>query len=206
MNGFKAYKYYMAVKLHFTTDKFDVFKNHNVKGSIEKFKSRNDRFQFDRLAHKMPQDRKLIQFYVANFAYGFPNSIWDQDEALENFTVWNKRRESIAYTFKSDLDRIVLWCESENISIERLFDFYGQQYPELLKLYVGKHVTLETMRILDDFNGFIDRWTNHDAVTLLWDDERRRIKKSRGFIKYDKDKLQGTYDNFMDELRELEVL
>jgi hypothetical protein len=48
MDGFKAYRYYLAIKLHFTTDKFNVFENRgNVKGTREAFNARNDRYIFE---------------------------------------------------------------------------------------------------------------------------------------------------------------
>ena len=44
MDGFKAYRYYLAIKLHFTTDKFNVFENRgNVRGTREAFNVRNDK-------------------------------------------------------------------------------------------------------------------------------------------------------------------
>jgi hypothetical protein len=204
MNGFKAYKYYMAVKLHYTTDKFDVFKNGGkVKGSIDAFKKRGDRFMFDKLATTMPDDRKLIQYFVANFAYGNPNSVWDQDEAKENYKQWQKRKESIVYTFKSDCQAIINHCEKEGISLNNLYSFVDGDYPELLKLYVGKHITIETMRILEDYEKYLDEWKKNDSLSLLWDDERRRIEKSKGFVKYDKQRVQPIFENYRNELMEL---
>jgi hypothetical protein len=69
MDGFKAYRYYLAIKLHFTSDKFNVFENRgNVKGTREAFTARNDRYIFEKLANKYNDDREIIQFFVANFA------------------------------------------------------------------------------------------------------------------------------------------
>lgn len=191
----------MAVKLHFTTDKFDVFKNGGrVKGSLDAFKNRSDRFQFEQIAHKLQEDRKLIQFYVANFAYGFQHAVWSHEEAHENYTTWLKRKESIAYIFKQDLDAILLHCEKEKLDKKRLYSFYAGNYPELLKLYVGKHITLETMRILDDFDNYLSEWKQNDSLSLLWSDERRRIEKAQGFVKYDARRIKPIYDNFQQEL------
>ena len=82
MDGFKAYKYYIAIKLHFTKDNFDVFKNRgNVKGTRDAFNARNDRYMFEKLARKYPVDRDLIQFYVANFAYGNDAAVYSFEEA-----------------------------------------------------------------------------------------------------------------------------
>ena len=51
----------MAIKLHFTKDSFNVFKNRGVvKGTREAFYARNDRYMFERLARKHPVDHRFI--------------------------------------------------------------------------------------------------------------------------------------------------
>ena len=51
MNGYQAYKYFMAVKLHFTTEKYDLFeKRGRVSGTQATFEKRNDRGLFEKLA------------------------------------------------------------------------------------------------------------------------------------------------------------
>jgi hypothetical protein len=201
MNGFKAYQYYMAVKLHFTTDKYNVFDTRGrIKGSLDAFKNRSDRFHFERLAHKLENDKDVIQFFVSNFAYGCQHSVWEMEEAQDNYNTWIKRKESIAYIFKSDIDSILLHCEKEKVYPKNLFDFVDGNYPELLKLYVGKHITIETMRIMDDFDNFIERWKKNHSLSLLWDDERRRIEKAKGFVKYDRTKIEPIYRTFKEEL------
>ena len=96
MDGFKAYRYYLALKLHFTSEKFNVFENRgNVKGSREAFEARNDRYIFEKLARKIGNDRDIIQFFVANFAYGNESAIYAGQEADDNLGEWNKRKQSI---------------------------------------------------------------------------------------------------------------
>ena len=108
MDGFKAYRYYLAIKLHFTTDKFNVFENRgNVRGTREAFNARNDRYIFEKLAKRYPEDKEIIQFFVANFAYGNDTAIYAGQEAEENFTLWMKRKQSISKTFIDDLATIL---------------------------------------------------------------------------------------------------
>lgn len=206
MNGFKAYKYYMAVKLHFTSDKFNVFENGGrVKGSIEAFKKRADRFHFDHLATKIPTDRDMIQFYVANFAYGFNEPVWSQEEAQKNYKTWLKRKESIAYFFKRDLDTIILHAEKENLQYYHLLSWRENVHPEVMKLYIGGYITIESMSILNDFTNYIDDWKKVDTLKLLWSGELRRIEKIKGFIKYNPEKLKVIYDSFLSDIPHDEI-
>jgi hypothetical protein len=63
MNGYQAYKYFMAVKLHFTTEKYDLFeKRGRVSGTQATFEKRNDRGLFEKLADNFDTDQQLIQF------------------------------------------------------------------------------------------------------------------------------------------------
>ena len=54
MNGYEAYRLYLAVKLHFSTENYDFFKhNAKVNASIGSFTKRNDRYFFHRLCTRI---------------------------------------------------------------------------------------------------------------------------------------------------------
>ena len=82
MDGFTAYKYYMALKLHFSSDKYNVFESRgSVKCSREKFNSRNDYYIFEKLGRKFSTNQELIQYMAANFIYKNPNVIYSGADA-----------------------------------------------------------------------------------------------------------------------------
>ena len=199
MDGFKAWKLYMAVKLHFTTNSYNVFNNRgHVKGARDTFYARNDRFIFEKLARKFPTERDIIQYFVANFAYDHPEMVYDQVDSETNLNTWNKRKQSISQVFENDLHIILLHLEKERISEQQL---YNGNPPELLKLYLGGYITIETMVILDSFASYIARWKQE--INLLWDVECRRIEKCKGFIKFDSERLLRLFENFKQETVEL---
>ena len=195
MDGFKAYRYYLAIKLHFTTDKFNVFENRgHVRGTREAFNARNDRYIFEKLAQKMPDDREIIQYFTSNFAYGNDAAIYAGQEADDNYLQWQKRKQSITKIFIDDLASLMTHIEVNKLKSTALFNFTDSEYPVALKMFVGSKITIETLRIIDDFTGIIDEWKNHSSVKYIWDDELRRVTKLTGFVKYDKIKL-GTIFN-----------
>ena len=203
MDGFKAYRYYLAIKLHFTTDKFNVFENRgNVRGTREAFNARNDRYIFEKLANKMPNDRDIIQFFAANFAYGKDTSIYEGKEADDNYLLWRKRKESISKVFVDDLTAILHTIEVNRLKHSAIFEFTDNEYPVALKMFLGGKISIESLRIIDDFTGIIEKWKDHPSVKYIWDDEFRRITKLTGFVKYDKIKLQKIFDSFKEELAE----
>jgi len=40
-------------------------------------------------------------------------------------------------------------------------------------------------------------------MTLLWENEIRKVEKSKGFVKYDKEKIMSSYLEFKEEVKEL---
>lgn len=204
MDGFKAYKYYMAIKLHFTRDSFNVFKNRgNVKGTREAFNARNDRYMFERLARKYSVDKDLIQFFVANFAYGNDSAVYSQEESETSLFEWTRRKQSMTKIFSDDLNIILMDAYKRKLKPESIFDFTYNQYPSILNLYLGKQIGLETVRIIDDFEDILSHWKKNDSMLLLWDSEIRRLEKAQGFVKYDKDKVTPIYKSFKQEIEEI---
>lgn len=204
MDGFKAYKYYIAVKLHFTKDNFDVFKNRgNLKGTREAFNARNDRFMFEKLARKFPVDKELIQFYVANFAYGNDAAVYSFEEAESNLIEWNRRKQSITKIFSDDCNKILLDACKNKLKEDSIFNLTNKGYCSILKLFLGNQISIETVRIIDDLHPMIDSWKNNSSMILLWEDDIRRIEKSKGFVKYDMVKIQKVFDTFLNEIKEL---
>ena len=198
MDGFKAYRYYLAIKLHFTTEKFNVFENRgNVKGTRDTFNARNDRYIFEKLANKYDTDREIIQFFVANFAYNSDTAIYEGKEATDNLLLWNKRKQSITQVFIDDLASILNYIETNKTSV---FTFENDKYPALMQLYMGKKVTIETLRIIDDIYPFLETWSQQNSVKYMWGSELLRIKKLTGFIKYDKIKIEKIFKHFLEEI------
>ena len=204
MDGFKAYKYYIAIKLHFSKDNFDVFKNRGaVKGTREAFNARNDRYIFEKLARKYPVDKDIIQYFVANFAYGSDSVVYSQDDAESNLIEWTRRKESITKIFSDDCSTILMDAYKKKLKESSVKNFTFNQYPSILTLYLGKQISLETLRIIDDFEPVIETWKSNSSMILLWENEIRRVDKSRGFVKYDSQKVQSIYQSFKEELTEL---
>jgi len=203
MDGFKAYRYYLALKLHFTTEKFNVFENRgNVKGSREAFNARNDRYIFEKVGSRFDDDKDIIQYFVANFAYNNDSFIYEGQQAEENYKIWIKRKESITKVFIDDLASIINHIEVNKIASHHVFNFLDSTYPVAFELLIGNKISIETIRILDDIYPMLDNWESHNAVKYIWNQEFLRIKKLTGFVKYDIIKIEKIFKHFMDEVAE----
>ena len=200
MDGFKAYKYYMAVKLHFTSKKYNVFETRgHVKGTREAFNSRNDRYIFEKLGQKY-DDRDIIQFFVSNFAYGNDTAIYGNSEAEELYFEWQKRKQSITKTFIDDLANIMNMCDVHKFNSDGIFKSKDGDLPVLTSMYLSGKISIETLRIIDDIEPFVDSWENDPMIKIVLGDKLLRIEKLKGFVKYDSDKITKVYNHFKEEL------
>jgi hypothetical protein len=158
---------------------------------------------FEKLARKYQVDRDIIQYYVANFAYGNENVVYDIAEADENLLEWNKRKQSMTKIFADDLNKILMDAYKRKIKEPSIINFTLNQYPSILNLYLGKQIGIETLRILDDYDNLLEQWKQNTSMVLLWENEIRRVEKSKGFVKYDSDRVLSTYQSFKEEVKEL---
>jgi hypothetical protein len=186
--------------LHFTKDNYNVFETRgNVKGSEEAFISRNDRYIFERIARKYDTDQKVIKYFVSNFSYGNDAVVYNENDAEDNLLEWNRRRESLTRVFENDTQEVLLQKEKNNLDRKQIFEFNGNNLPLLFRMYLGKKVTIESMFLFSKLNGYLKRWHNNSSM-ILWEDDRRRIEKCDGFVKFDIEKLSPIYASFMEEL------
>ena len=197
MTGFKAFRYYIALKLHFTKDKFNVFENKgHIKGSYSAFEARNDKYLFEKLARKFPKDQDIIQFIVANLSIGNDNIIYGMEEAEENFIQWQKRKQSITHTFLNDINTIQLESEKNNYNLDQIINCTLNQFPYIIKLYLGKLICMESIVILNDFIPMIAKWKQEPSLILL-ENDILRIEKLKGFVKYNRDKIEKQVNEFL---------
>ena len=66
----------------------------------------------------------------------------------QTYTVWQKTNQSLSYTFKEDIENIF-----EKKKVDDVFDC-RKGHPPILKSYLGKKTTLETMVICDIILGY----------------------------------------------------
>ena len=182
--GFDAYKTYLALKQHFTSD-YDFFKyNGKVRANVESFLKRNDKFFFRKLAKKYKKD-DLIEFFVSNFIVS-DNWIGNliSQESEDNYVQYKRRMESLSYNFNCDLSFLFDYASRNGIEINKLLLVEDGNHPILLKLLFQKKIGIETIIILDDTLKFIRYW-DAKLDDIVWEEKKRLIKKYRIFIKYD---------------------
>jgi hypothetical protein len=184
MTPFEAYVLYCALKQHFTSASYDFNKYHGkVKLSIESFEKRGDRFFYAKLAKR----KDLKEYLISNFIATGPK-IWVGDlvnsvDAETIFMNWKKRTQSLSYYFEEDLKNCLTNLD-ENLIIR------DNQHPHLLKLFLRKKISLETLIILNELLGFFKHWNKKLSDDIIWKDVYIICEKYRPFMLYDINKMK----------------
>jgi hypothetical protein len=179
MDSYKVYQLYLSLRLHFTRPDFDITKSRKgVKVSREAFLKRKDLFALRKLAETKTKT-EIIDFLVANFVSGNQwGGVFDT-EANDVYAEWQTRMQKLGYTFKQDIQ--TLYADGDP------FEVINGQHPKVLKMYLGKKISLESIAILAKI-GIIDN-TDYSSLSndFIWNDFVHLVKKYKPFVKIDKD-------------------
>lgn len=182
--GFDAYKTYLALKRHFTSD-YDYFKyNGKVRAGEESFLRRNDRFFFRKLSKKYNRE-ELVDFYVSNFiiSNNWVGNLVSQ-ESEDNYVQYKKRRESLSYHFDSELRWAVDYCRDRSLELNKLLLVEDNNHPLLFKFLLQKKISIDTLIIMDSVLKFLTHWDDN-LDDIVWEEKKRLIIKYKKFLTYD---------------------
>ena len=193
MEPFEVYRYYLALRLHFTTDNYDVIEQKGrVRATKNSFLKRRDLLSINRVAETY-SDKDIVNFLVANFVSGDRwGGVFDV-EAKDRYQGWKKRIESISYTFKKEIDKAVTYSDKNGITFDQLFSCNNGQHPFIVKMYLRNDISIETLVILNKLNNFTDQLDQDLKDDLVWPDTSRIIKKYSPFLEIKKDKYNEIY-------------
>jgi hypothetical protein len=192
MSEFDAYKMYLALKAHFQTENYDVFKmKGRISASRKSFDGAGKELAFRRLV-KLYKDEEVCNFMVANFITGNRwGGVFDVAAARE-YADWQRRQQSLRYIFEQDLRQ--LYDEAADHAVTDIFAHEAGQHPLVLKAFLRRSITPETLIILNKLTGFAaDIDLDTDPV---WPDIHRLIVKYAPFIKIKMEPYQEIYHGF----------
>ncbi len=174
MTDFEAYRQFLALKLHFTSEHYDYFKyNGKHNATVASFEKRTDKRFFRRLVKK---NIDLTEYYVANFVNGkewisqFEDSVWKE---------WLARSQSIEYNFINDAEKLL--TSAENFDI--IFKCDEGTHPKLLRAYLGKKISLETLVIFDRLLHYRKRFDKEIDESYIWPKVSMLIQKYEPFVR-----------------------
>ncbi len=188
MTPFDVYKTYLAFKNHFTKENYDYFKYcGKSRASINSFHKRKDRYFFERTS-RQKNDDEIRAYFVANFVEcNDPESLWIGEiiqTGEDIYSNWLKKAQSLFYLFKTESE---VFINKDNF--ESLFQIKKNQHPRILKLYLEKAITLETIVILDMILDYSKKFDTK-MTDPVWKTVSLRIKKYKPFLNIDVEKYK----------------
>jgi len=184
MHGFDVYRTYLAMKLHFSNDKFDFFQyDGKVNAKETTYQDRNDFYFFETVARKY-NETEIKEYMLASFVEAEdPTKVWIGDikrAGRDCWLVWAKRQQSLAYIVEQDFDSVVKYMEEAQCSFNNLFETMGG-HPPLLRLFYKQRLNIETLIVLDLILGYGTIW-NDRLKDPLWEQLSFKIKKYKPFL------------------------
>ena len=185
-DGFAVYKTYLAIKLHFSSPKYDYAKYEGkINAKLDTFTSRNDRYFFHKLSKKYKED-EIVDFFVSNFAKN--DKVWSkqllEDEYNTTFLQFRKYKESTNYHFRSDCNLLNDRFISDGISFNDGFLPPNGQHPRVLRLLIQGKIHVQTAIILDTVLSFSKGWNNNINEKVVWPKIAFKMAKLKGFVRY----------------------
>jgi hypothetical protein len=183
--GYDAYTLYLGIKLHFHSKDYDFVKyNGKVKSDINSFLKRKDKYHFGKLFKTHKQE--LQDFYIANLSL---KDSWAGDlldnECVKVYKEWKRRNQKLSYLFETEVSDLL-----RKKNINQVLEVKNGQHPILLKEFLGKKISLETMCILDEIISFTKDWERLISENLVYPDVQNRINKYKSFVSVDIEKYK----------------
>ena len=177
MTPLETYQSYLALKLHFG-GKYDYFKyGGKTSATLSAFEKRKDKFKFVKLSQKL-SDPQILDYYLANFIRG---KEWIGDFDQKNWLEHKKVNQSIEYVYKNDIEKLLTLVEEFDI----LFKVGEGNHPKLVKAYLGKKISLETLVILEKILKYRQQFDAKISETYVWPKVSLLIKKYEPFLQID---------------------
>ena len=181
MSAIKAYGLVQSMKLHFSKDDYS-FSPNGIYIKPETFSMKKDQYAYGKLAQKFKTEDALIDYIIPIFfanPKAYVRELFTED-AREIYSAYQKRKESLAYIFESDIQKLFNLCQDGNY--DRLIRSKDGSNPLLLVQYYQKKIIPETLIILDMLTPFFEYWSRNLADPLIWPKERIRLEKYRQFL------------------------
>ena len=184
MEPYDAFRFYQSMKLHFESDSYDAIK-YNYKTSVkpQSFWKRKDKYFFAKVGRKFDNAKELINYYAAHF---IQDKTWigEMIEDEDIYKSYQKRMQSLGYTFENDMNTLANLGNLDQVLNS------SDGHPHIITAYLGDDINIESVVILNQLTGFMNRADKEITETIVWPDVSRKVRKYSPFVQYDLQKAK----------------
>ena len=182
MEAIDTYLMYCALKAHFGKTDYDFVTYHGkTRIKRDSFYKRKDRGFFVKISRKYKTEENVKNYFVSNFikdSKGYVSNFSD-----ENYEEWKNKRANFYNQFTLEIGPFVK-------NFNPIFFIKDDEHPILLKEYLGKRVSLETLIILDELVEFTKTWNKKLSEDYIWQDIKKLMNNYKRFLTLDKNKYR----------------
>ena len=190
MEAIDTYLMYCAMKAHFGKTDYDFVTYHGkTRIKRDSFYKRKDRGFFVKISRKYKTEENIKNYFVSNFikdGKGYVSNFSD-----ENYEEWKDRRVNFYNQFTLEIKPLVK-------NFNPLFNIEKDEHPILLKEYLGKRVSLETLIVLDELVEFSKTWNKKLSEDYIWQDIKKLMNNYKRFLTLDKEKYRMVLLNLIE--------
>jgi hypothetical protein len=186
MTPIDVFKKYVAVKIHFNSDKFDYTKSKGYTKNITQnaYQKRSDKYYFEKISTKL-DDEEIVPFFVSNFIED--SNMWSGDLAsfgrsLKTYKDWKIRMGNLKSETRTDINNINAYLKKNDLTFRDIVVSKENEIPVLLKMYYQKLLTKETMIFFDYVFTLFDRYDIIYTEDPLWKAESKVLRKYGRFL------------------------
>jgi hypothetical protein len=176
MNSFDSYKIYLALKLHFTDNKYDYLKYGGaVRAEGKSFAASPNSHIFSKLKNQFKDKEDFELYCVFNFLSG---ETYIRNFCRETYFQHKNTITRMPYVFKQDLK--VLFGQN---TLDEILFVRDNQHPIILTKLLSDEITIESFIILDEMIHFFDRLDKYIIEPFIWNDIKTVANAYRPFLK-----------------------
>ena len=98
-----------------------------------------------------------------------------------------KRIDGLTYYFERDIEQLMRKSEQ---NFDKIFKVTRGQHPILIKTYLAKRISIETMCILQNMLNYVKKFDKTIKDTIIWPQLKTKVVKYSPFIKYNPERMK----------------
>lgn len=176
MSAETVYQDYMALNAHFNSNYNYERYNGKMKTSTKSSSFVQHKLFFEKVGkHKDPHTFLLAniltkkKIFIRDIAYS--------KDAERIYTDYIAKMQALTYVFKQDLKKLIDDFDA-NLKVDG--------HPHIVVLYLGEHITLETLCIVCQLTGCLKHWKEKLSGDPVINEVLFKINKYTPFLQYDK--------------------
>ncbi len=192
-----AFRGYIAVKQHFNTKSYDLFKKGvSIRATQDQLDERNDKKFFYHLSETYLAG-DLLNFYASNIMAGRVHPSEMEDVIHREYRA---RLDTMPYNFEQDLKFLI----GLGYGFQPLFRTSNGKLPVALQALNGGHISIETICLVIKLtdNKLLDTFDTEIKDPLVWKALRLKIVKYMGFVELSRanhEKINELFLNYINK-------